>query len=136
MQNELDVLAGKLNALASSLTDTGLESVMTTLGVAAKKDMGIEIAADLGGDNKFSGWPRVRLVVGFEHTGPGRIELSPRNNSTGPFQVAEQGRGPSKHGTTKGKLTWSDGIRRIEESTPQRALDLLTEMLGRQFLNG
>lgn len=123
MANELDAFSQQLNELASSLTAKGLENLMTALGVAAKKDMGKAIAADLGGDNQFSGWKRVRLVVGFEHTAPGQITLSPRNNSTGPFQVAEQGRGPSKHGRTRAKYTWTDGTETIIEETPKRALD-------------
>lgn len=131
MASELDALSQELNELASSLTAKGLENLMTALGVAAKKDMGKAIANDLGGDNQFSGWKRVRLVVGFEHTGPGKITLSPRNNSTGPFQVAEQGRGPSKHGTTRAKYTWSDGVETIEEETPQRALDDLYDTFKR-----
>lgn len=131
MARELDALQQELLELASSLTATGLENVMTELGVQAKKDMGQAIAADLGGDNQFSGWRRVRLVVGFEHTGPGQIELSPRNNSLGPFQVAEQGRGPSKHGITRPKYTWSDGVETIIEETPQRALDEIYDQFKR-----
>jgi hypothetical protein len=134
VSNELDALASKLEKLASSLTDSGIEKVMTDVGVAAKKDMGHAIAKDLGGDNRFSGWKRVRLTVGFEHIKPGAIQLAPRIN--GPMQVAEQGRGPSKTGMTKGKLTWSDGVREIEAQTPQRALDGIMNLLGREFLNG
>ena len=131
MADELDALTRQLNELASSLTATGLEGLMTTLGVAAKKDMGQAIAKDLGGDNQFSGWKRVRLVVGFEHTGPGKIELAPRNNSVGPFQVAEQGRGPSKSGRTRAKYTWSDGVEAITDETPQRALDEIYDTFKR-----
>lgn len=134
MASELDALARDLERLASSLTATGLEKVMTTIGVAAKKDMGQAIAADLGGDNQFSGWKRVRLVVGFEHTGPGLITLAPRNNSVGPFQVAEQGRGPSLHGRTRGKYTWSDGVDAILRNTPNRALEAIYDLIGRNFL--
>lgn len=96
--------------------------------------MGQAIAADLGGDNRFSGWKRVRLTVGFEHTGPGKITLEPRNNSVGPFQVAEQGRTRSKHGITRGKLTWSDGVKSIITNTPKRAEEELLQLLGKAFL--
>jgi len=132
LSDELADLAAKLERLASSLTSAAMQSVMTELGVAAKKDFGKAIAADLGGDNRFSGWKRVRLTVGFEHTGNGSIQFLPHNS--GPFQVAEQGRGPSKRGTTKGKLTWSDAARDIEALTPKRAIDAITNMLGKEFL--
>lgn len=131
---DVDDLARTLNELASALTAKGLETLMTDLGVAAKKDMGQAIAADLGGDNQFSGWKRVRLVVGFEHTAPGRITLEPRNNSVGPFQVAEQGRGPSRRGRTKGKKTWTEGVDNIVRATPERAIEQLYTMLGKVFL--
>lgn len=123
---ELDDLTRTLTELASSLTAKGLEDLLTTVGVAAKKDIGKEIASDLGGDNQFSGWKRVRLVVGFEHTAPGRITIEPRNNSVGPFQVAEQGRGPSKRGTTRGKRTWTNAVERVIAETPERAIKEIT----------
>ena len=74
MADELE-LERLLLELVSSLSPTGLTEVMNIVGVAAKKDLGQAIARDLGGDNQFSGWKRVRLVVGYEHTGPGQLEI-------------------------------------------------------------
>lgn len=146
--NEVSDLGARLDALADALTGPQMEAVMTELGVAAKKDMDAAVRADLGGDNRFSGWSRAPLVTGFEHTGYAAITLAPRNN--GPFQVAEQGRmagstvvGRRRRkytgrrvawGRTRPKLTWSDGVDDIVQQTPDRALVAVIKLVRKVVL--
>ena len=148
--NEVSDLGARLDALADALTGPQLEAVMTELGVAAKKDVDAAVRADLGGDNRFSGWRRAPLTSGFDHTGPGVIELAPRANATGPFQVAEQGRmagstivGRRRRrytgrrvawGRTRPKLTWTDAVGVIDRETPDRAMKAVVKIVRRVML--
>jgi hypothetical protein len=129
---ELEGFSKSLSDLADSLSDTGLESIMTQLGVAAKKDLTAAVKVDLGGYNKFSGWKRAPLTSGFEHTGRGEITV--RGKIKGPWLVAEQGRSSgSKHGATRPKYTFTDGA---EETASETARRLKTELdkLFKRFL--
>lgn len=147
--NEVSDLGARLDALADALTGPQLRAVMTELGVAAKQDVTAAVRADLGGDNRFSGWARAPLTTGFEHTGPGAITLAPRAN--GPFQVAEQGRMPGSKivggkrarrysgrrvawGRTRPKYTWSDAVQVIERDTPERALEEMVKIVRKVLL--
>lgn len=146
MSNDLEALTIQLEQLARDLPDEIVTGVLTELGVEAKKDIDQSVRIDLGGDNKFSGWRRAVLVSGFEHTAPGQITIQPRQQSQGPFLVAEQGRWPGAKvrgrgtkrrryawGPTKGKHTWSDAVSTIEEETPGRALERLSAAVWGRF---
>lgn len=127
---ELEGFSKSLSDLADSLSDSGLESVMTSLGVAAKKDLTAAVKVDLGGDNRFSGWKRVALTSGFEHTGRGQITV--RGKIPGPWQVAEQGRSAgSKHGATRPKYTFTDGAEETAAETAKRLRAEFTKLFKR-----
>lgn len=138
-------LAARLDALAAGLTGDQLREVLTTVGVAAKKDLDQSIKRDLGGDNKFSGWAP-RLGSGFEHTAGGRITLTPR--PPGPWTVAESGRFRGSRvarkgryrgrrvgwGNTAPKRSWSDGVGIITRDTPERALTEIVALVRKVVL--
>lgn len=141
MANDLTPFAADLNRLASALGGSEMESVMTKLGVEAKKDATAAARRDLGGDARFSGWPKAELAARFDHNGPGSITILPTPRSRGPWVVAEFGRKAGRKatrrgsrriatwGATRGKSTWSDAVAIIERETPDRAMDALVHVV-------
>ncbi|HEY3484615.1 MAG TPA: hypothetical protein VGK49_04480 [Ilumatobacteraceae bacterium] len=140
MGNDLHDFARDMNKLASSLTGPPMRKVLDEVGVAAKRDAQDAARPDLGGDARFSGWPRVgALEARYSHHRDGSgitIHRAPR--SAGPWRVAEEGRnrgeGPPApaglrrgrrrgrrwNGRTAGKNTWTDAENLIAARTPRR----------------
>lgn len=145
MADDLTDLAQRLDRLAAGLGGPAMSAIMTKLGVEAKKDATAAAQRNLGADARFSGWRKAgALTSGFEHVGPGSIEIVPRPR--GPWIVATEGRRAGRKrsrkrgrvvgwGATKGKNTWSDATTDIEQATPDRALKLLSEYVG-SIING
>lgn len=123
-----------------------MRAVLTTVGVAAKKDVDDTLRAAIGG-NSLRNWKRVKLSSGFEFTSDTEIELRPRPE--GPWQVIERGAGPHvirarkgralrtphgprakvrlKHG--RGLKVWTTAVAAIDKATPKRTADELHKLL-------
>jgi hypothetical protein len=112
--------AKRVDAFATGLKDPHLRQVMTKIGVEAKGDAVPVVAADLGGDDRFSGWAKAPLATRFQHAGPGRIAFGPTKRSAGPWTVAERGRDSPRNGRTRGKGTATRALAVIERETPAR----------------
>ena len=82
----------RVDVFVDGLSDPELRKVMARLGDAAKADANKAAEADLGGDNKFSGWARAPLDTEYKHQGEGQIEVRPTSRARGPWRVAESGR--------------------------------------------
>jgi hypothetical protein len=92
----------RLTALAKSHQDPGLRQVMERLGKLADQDAQRAARADLGGDNKFSGWDRAPLATEISHLREGQVEVRPTGRGRGPWRVAESGRNRGGGGLTLG----------------------------------
>lgn len=139
---DLESFARDLDRLAKSLSGSQMEAVVTDLGVAAKKDTEDAVRRDLG-DLSMSNWRRGRpIAIGarFDIKNPTTAAVLPAPRARGPFKVLEQGRsaGMSRGtrrrasrtvGSTRGKRTWSDAERLIEQRTPKRAMDAMTALI-------
>ena len=135
----------KMDALADRLGgDAALKAIATKIGVAAKASAMKAAQADLGGDNRFSGWAKAPLTTRFDHVSPGAIEFKPGPRAGGPWRVAESGRragmsrGTRKRrsrylGATKGKGTWSDALKVVEREMPGRVQDEVVKQLRKTF---
>lgn len=85
--------AKRLDVFANGLKDPELRRVMGKLGdEAVKKDVPKAAAADLGGDDRFSGWKGPRFEAEVKHQGPGSIVVQPKPRSRGMVRVAQSGR--------------------------------------------
>ena len=141
-------LSRKLGRAVDVLDGTAMRTVLTDVGVAAKKDLRVEAERTVGTDLKFSGWPRGgKLSSGFEVTSNTTLTLSPR--PYGVWVVADRGRkattaprrgkkssvvtmktpwGPRSYtkasplhiGRTRGHRTLTLARERIEQETPKR----------------
>jgi hypothetical protein len=70
---------------------------MAEVGRAAVSDARSAVPPDLGGDHRFSGWPRAELDVKFSHhRTPGAVTVHPTRRGSGPWRVAEEGRNQNK----------------------------------------
>jgi hypothetical protein len=83
--------AVKLAKFSEQMTD---DAMSHALGKMAKGEATKAASADLGGDDKFSGWAP-KLSTRYEIIGPGRISFHPSKRSAGPWTVAQQGRNNS-----------------------------------------
>lgn len=82
----------RLDVLVNGLKDPELRGAMKRVGEASQKDADRAARADLGGDNRFSGWARAPLVTELKHPGAGQVEVRPTGRARGPWRVAESGR--------------------------------------------
>ena len=105
--------------------------------------------ADLGGDDRFSGWAKAPLVTRYDLVGPGRVSFHPTPRSAGPWRVADEGRnqaaGPaigSKgrrgsrkrwNGRTQGKNTATDALAAIEPKVPRLAEQQVARAIRKAF---
>lgn len=121
-----------MNSAAGALTGGPMKKVMEALGVAATKDAEAPVRRDLGGDLRFSGWPRAgNLRMGFAHTGPGEIELRPAPR--GAWKVAESGRRSGRRGRTAGKRTFTDATKITAAKSAKRAEPLIVDVLREEI---
>jgi hypothetical protein len=102
--------------------ELGDDALGHAIGKMAKDEARKAASADLGGDDRFSGWAKAPLVTRYDLVGPGEVSFHPSPKSAGPWTVAEQGRhqgnaggfsGPginTKTGTTA--RTKSGGVRK------------------------
>lgn len=144
MANDLLQFAADLNRLASNLTGQQMRSVMTELGVAAKKDAEDAVRRDIG-DLSMSNWRRgrpIQIGARFDVTTATIVNVTPTPRSRGPFKVLEQGRqaGMSRGtrrraarrvGRSRSQRTWTDAERIVEQRTPKRAMDAMTKLILR-----
>jgi len=147
--------AKRVDTMINGLSGAQLKSVMTEVGVEAKKAAEGAASADLGGDPKFSGWAPT-LDTRFDHVGEGRISFHPTKRGAGPWTVAEHGRnstaGPRMtgprltrtgrvsnarqkrwNGRTQGKSTASDALAVIEAETPKMIEAAVKKALRKSF---
>lgn len=135
---KMDLLAERLGG------DAALKALTTKLGVMAKGEAQKAAVADLGGDNKFSGWAKAPLLTRFNDISPGVIEFLPTPRARGPWTVAERGRRRGHKfsrkrgrnvgwGPTQGKGTWSDAVTKIEREMPGKVNDEVVKHLRQTF---
>jgi len=88
-------LNNKIDRYRSLVDGRGLRWITTEVSMQAKKVLLEESKADIGSDNKMSGWRRspkkgVRIRAGFELRSDGTAEFVPKPN--GLWNVVEIGR--------------------------------------------
>lgn len=90
-------IAKRLMILESGLAGKDRAAAMMRLGRAAQQDHLKAARADLGGDNKFSGWARAPLNTELDQAklNAGQVTVRPTGRARGPYRVAESGRGAS-----------------------------------------
>lgn len=125
--------AKRLDAMATGLKDPHLKGVMTGVGVAAKADAFKAAAADLGGDDVFSGWAKAPLGTRFQHSGQGRISFGPTKRGAGPWTVADRGRNGVRNGRTLGKGTATKALAIINAETPKRLEKEIDRVVRKSF---
>lgn len=125
------------------------------LGKMAKEEATKAASADLGGDDRFSGWAAKPLDTAYDIIGPGRVLFKPKRRAAGPWTVAESGRhsaaGPRMvgprltktgrvsrarqkrwNGRTAGKGTASDALAAIDKKA-SGVVDKQTKAALRRF---
>ena len=144
MADDLAALEQRLLELASVLP-TEIDAMLVKIGEDAKDDILTSVRADLGGDTRFSGWPKAPISVGFKLVGVNSIEIGVSPASQGPMKVAERGRRAGKKMSTKrgrvvgwgptgAKRTWSDGIDPVMRDTSKRALAEISDRVRKILL--
>ena len=129
--------------------ELGDDALGHALGKMAKDEAKKAASADLGGDDKFSGWAKAPLVTRYDIVGPGRVSFHPTPRSAGPWTVAQSGRnqaaGPaigSKgkrgsrrrwNGRTEGKGTADDALNAIEPKVPKLAQQQVARAIRKVF---
>jgi hypothetical protein len=129
--------------------ELGDDALGHSLGKMAKEEAFKAAAADLGGDDKFSGWAKAPLVTRYDIVGPGRVSFHPTPRSAGPWTVAERGRnagagpaigGKGKRGTrrrwngrTRGKGTATDALTAIEPKVSKIAEQQVARAIRKVF---
>ena len=108
-------ISTRLTALAKSHSDPELGRIMGRLGKLAEGDARKAARADLGGDNKFSGWERAPLATETKYLGKGQQYVGPTGKGAGPWTVAQAGRNAGGRGglrtTRSGALQRRAGTR-------------------------
>ena len=115
----------------------------------AKEEAAKAAGADLGGDDRFSGWAKAPLVTRYDIVGPGRVSFHPTPKSAGPWTVANDGRnqaagpaigGKGKRGSrkrwngrTRGKGTADDALKAIEPKVPKIVDDQVARAIRKAF---
>ena len=132
-------MSRRVDRFQSELTDKAMGDA---LGIMAKAEAKKAAEADLGGDDRFSGW-KPTLDSRYDILGRGRVLLKPTRRSAGPWSVANDGRnagnagiGPMQgptltktgrvsrarrkrwNGQTQGKGTADDARAAIEKKAP------------------
>jgi hypothetical protein len=99
-----DDLAKGFAGAAKELNGEKLRKIAGEVGREAKKIANEEAAADLGGDNTFSGWPRNPLTTRYDDLAtPGQISFRPASKrSAGAWTVANDGRNRGNAGGFSG----------------------------------
>jgi hypothetical protein len=118
---QFDPLISRLGRIADTLEGTSLRASMDRVGVMAKGELRGSATDTVGGDLKFSGWPRGgKLSSGYEHTGPGQITVNPR--PYGLWVVADRGRrgavAPKRKTRVTMRTPW--GPRTFTRANPMR----------------
>jgi hypothetical protein len=138
-------LSARLDGLAKDLGGDAMRKVMTDVGVEGKKSIDAAVRTDLG-DTSFSNWRRGRPIqIGgrFDLKSDTSLEMLPARRAAGPMRVLTDGRaaGISKGrkrqgrvGSTRGRGTWTEAEREIEQELPKQALDAI-ERLVRKALS-
>lgn len=118
----------KLGKLAKDLSGPQMKTLMTDLGVNAKKTAAAAVSVDLGGTG-FSGWA-APLDTTFDHIGNGAISFHPTKTGAGPWTVAQRGRnqgnasgfsGPGiNHRTGITSRTKSGALRKVRATKGRR----------------
>ena len=80
------------------------------------------VANALNGKPSFSGWPKAPIAGVSTPDGLGGLKFAPSPVSRGSEQVAQSGRRGGKHGTTKGKNTWSQTMELFRLTIPPKVL--------------
>lgn len=83
--------AHKLDRTSAEFSGTNLHQVWAQLGKAAEGDAAKAAAADLGGDDTFSGWSKNPLVTESKPVADG-VVVRPRPRARGAWRVAQSGR--------------------------------------------
>ena len=99
MADTFKTYGAKVGRFRKELTS---DAVSHALGKMAKGEAEGAAKADLGGDNKFSGWARAPLDTRYDIVAPGRISFHPTRRSAGPWTVAESGRNQGNAGGFSG----------------------------------
>lgn len=110
----------RLTALAASHRDPQLRSMMERLGKLAEGDAQKAARADLGGDNKFSGWSKAPLATETKYLGNGQQYVGPTPQGAGPWTVAQAGRNAGGAG---GLRTTRSGVLQRRAGTRVRKKD-------------
>ena len=137
--------AHRVDKFQHELTDDALGHA---IGKMAKDEAKKAASADLGGDDRFSGW-NAPLVTRYDIVGPGKVSFHPTPRSAGPWTVAQSGRnqaaGPaigSKgkrgsrrrwNGRTQGKGTADDALAAIEPKVPKLAEQQVSRAIRKVF---
>lgn len=159
---EFSDLNRKLGRVVDTLDGTAMRTVLTDVGVAAKRDLRTEAERTVGTDLKFSGRPRGgKLSSGFEVTSNTSITVSPR--PYGLWVVADRGRkattaprrgkkgsvvvmktpwgprsytkaSPLRIGRTRGHRTLTLAREQIEQETPKRIFEGVQRELRKVWL--
>lgn len=149
-------LAGKIRKAADAVAKAR-KTALTDAGQTLERSFDRAVAADLGGDNTFSGWKQAPLLSKVTMRGDDGLSFAPAGRSLGPTRVAQQGRhagmsGPAQgpalagfskktgkalkgrkrgkwNGTTKGKGTWDDAVDSAAKTIPKKISEpLITAM--------
>lgn len=149
--------AGKIKKVGPALEKERKRS-LDDIGQALQGVFAKAVGSDLGGDNRFSGWPNAS-VVGKATVGSDSLAFGPERMSLGPTRVAEQGRnagasgpvqGPALKGftakgrqrkvsrkrwtgSTKGKGTWTSFATEAESSVPKKLRAGFIKAVGKVF---
>ena len=126
--------AAKVDRFQHELGDDALGHA---LGKMAKEEAKRAASADLGGDDKFSGWSKAPLVTRYDIVGPGRVSFHPTPRSAGPWTVAQSGRKRGSRrrwiGRTQGKGTADDALNAIEPKVPKIAEQQVARAIRKVF---
>ena len=89
----LAAVAKRIEKLAdATVSDKATVKLANAVGLMAKASVQMTGAASLGGDYKFSRWPKAsELQVKYQVSDKGRVVIHRAPRSAGPWRVAEEG---------------------------------------------
>lgn len=130
-------LQRRLAAGAEALSPRGLRPMWDEVADDAEAQVQRAVRSDLG-DLSMSGWYKGRpVIVAARATVPADgVELAPAPGAGGAFKVLEQGRQGGKHGTTRGRRTWSKATDLVANSAPKIAEQQIGTILERAVTGG
>lgn len=92
MAQDFAAFARKLDRATAEFTGSNLRQILKQVGdAAAQKDAPKAVAADHGGRDHFSGWPKARFTTDAKVEGDG-VKVGPSNKGVGVWRVAQDGR--------------------------------------------